>query len=143
MSVQGFSKLALTHVQLPRARGDMASHVRERALQREMRADCNLHPALCPPEEGPAILGHYKVSPRCALVLLPPCMRLRDFPMPATGCTPEHTLGRADSQMQTRKVPEFGCPICKRYEAGWCWHALCTWTCGAHASWRPAGGAQQ
>ena len=41
--------------------GDMSSAVRERALQREMRADCNLHPALCPPEEGPAILGHYKV----------------------------------------------------------------------------------
>lgn len=42
--------------------GDMSSGVRERALQREMRADCNLHPALCPPEEGPAILGHYKAQ---------------------------------------------------------------------------------
>ncbi|CAL8462775.1 g2308 [Coccomyxa elongata] len=35
---------------------------RERALQAEMKADCNLHPALYPPSaDSSAILGHYKV----------------------------------------------------------------------------------
>ena len=40
----------------------MPLEARERALQAEMKADCNLHPALYPPSaDGSATLGHYKV----------------------------------------------------------------------------------
>lgn len=40
----------------------MPLEARERALQAEMKADCNLHPALYPPSaDSSAILGHYKV----------------------------------------------------------------------------------
>ena len=40
----------------------MLPAAREKALQAEMKAESNLHPALYPPsEDGSAILGHYKV----------------------------------------------------------------------------------
>ena len=40
----------------------MLPAAREKALLAEMKAECNLHPALYPPsEDGSAILGHYKV----------------------------------------------------------------------------------
>ena len=39
----------------------MPLEARERALQAEMKADCNLHPALYPPSpDGSTSLGHYK-----------------------------------------------------------------------------------
>ena len=37
---------------------DMSLRARERALQQEMKAENNLHPALCTPD------GHYKARPR-------------------------------------------------------------------------------
>ncbi len=41
----------------------MLPAAREKALQAEMKAESNLHPALYPPsEDGSAILGHYKVG---------------------------------------------------------------------------------
>ena len=44
----------------------MLPAAREKALQAEMKAESNLHPALYPPsEDGSAILGHYKVF--CAM----------------------------------------------------------------------------
>ena len=41
----------------------MTAAARERAMQAEMRAEKNLHPALYPPGSGQAPTGHYKV--RC------------------------------------------------------------------------------
>jgi hypothetical protein len=44
----------------------MLPAAREKALQAEMKAESNLHPALYPPsEDGSAILGHYKVCASC------------------------------------------------------------------------------
>ena len=44
----------------------MLPAAREKALQAEMKAESNLHPALYPPsEDGSAILGHYKVFASC------------------------------------------------------------------------------
>ena len=41
----------------------MLPAAREKALQAEMKAESNLHPALYPPcEDGSAILGHYKAG---------------------------------------------------------------------------------
>ena len=42
----------------------MTAAARERAMQAEMRAEKNLHPALYPPGPGQAPTGHYKVSCR-------------------------------------------------------------------------------
>ena len=35
---------------------------RERALLAELKSENNLHPALYPPDDSAAILGHYKVG---------------------------------------------------------------------------------
>ena len=41
----------------------MLPAAREKALQAEMKAESNLHPALYPPsEDGSVILGHYKAG---------------------------------------------------------------------------------
>ncbi len=47
----------------PEAWAAMPPAARERALQQEMKADCNLHPALypLPPEGSAAVRGHYRV----------------------------------------------------------------------------------
>ena len=46
----------------------MTAAARERAMQAEMRAEKNLHPALYPPGSGHAPTGHYKVRCRCQAV---------------------------------------------------------------------------
>lgn len=43
----------------------MSQGARDRALTAELKAEKNLHPALYPPEDSPAILGHYKVLRAC------------------------------------------------------------------------------
>ena len=46
----------------------MTAAARERAMQAEMRAEKNLHPALYPPGAGQAPTGHYKVRCCCQAV---------------------------------------------------------------------------
>ncbi len=61
---------------------------RERALQAELKADSNLHPALYPPppEDSAAILGHYKVimSVTAGALLLGPWLSQAALPPWAT-----------------------------------------------------------
>ena len=55
----------------------MLPAAREKALQAEMKAESNLHPALYPPsEDGSAILGHYKAGCSHEPHLTVPCRKI-------------------------------------------------------------------
>ena len=54
----------------------MSRGARERALQAEMRADRNLHPALYPPSDNAQMLGHYRVRLQPCDLEIFPLMRL-------------------------------------------------------------------
>lgn len=57
----------LSATQQPNCLRDMSPAARDRALEREMRAEKNLHPALQTPD------GHYKVQRGCGSLSAVPC----------------------------------------------------------------------